>query len=140
MAQVTNGPNPTAPQITETESYRRRKVRFGILPDGKHEHSLVNIRTEITIAETLRNLIREKWKKRQGQVGAALRTTYGNQMIMSFKDERDGYKGKPTTHEKYGKGNKGIGYGRSGNVRLSRKTSFNNQAGRETADIVAVIR
>jgi protein-serine/threonine kinase len=47
---------------------------------------------------------------------------------MRFKGERDGYKGEPCAHEKYGSGNKSIGYGRSGNVRLSRKATVNNYA------------
>ena len=48
---------------------------------------------------------------------------------MRFKDDGEGYKGKPTTHEKkYGSGNKSIGHGRSGSVRLSRKTSHSNRA------------
>lgn len=48
---------------------------------------------------------------------------------MDFKDAREGppFKSKVATHEKYGRGNESIGYGRSGNVRLSRKTSLNNQ-------------
>jgi protein-serine/threonine kinase len=48
---------------------------------------------------------------------------------MRFKDERERYKEKPITEEnKYGKGNKSIGYGRSGNVRLSRRTNIGNRA------------
>ena len=48
---------------------------------------------------------------------------------MDFKDAREGppFRSKAATHEKYGRGNESVGYGRSGNVRLSRKTSLNNQ-------------
>jgi protein-serine/threonine kinase len=47
---------------------------------------------------------------------------------MDFKNtkERPPFKGMAATHEKYGRGNQNIGYGQSGNVRLSRKTSLNN--------------
>jgi hypothetical protein len=65
MAQVTKGQRCTAAQIAATRNYRRHKVRFEILPDGEHEHNLVNIRTEATVADTLRSLIKGKWKKRQ---------------------------------------------------------------------------
>ena len=44
------GQPSTAPQTTETKNYRHRKVRFEILPDGKHEHNFINIRTEATMA------------------------------------------------------------------------------------------
>jgi hypothetical protein len=48
---------------------------------------------------------------------------------MDFKEAREGppFKSKVATHEKYGRGSESIGYGRSGNVRLSRKISLNNQ-------------
>jgi protein-serine/threonine kinase len=55
---------------------------------------------------------------------------------MDFKDAREGssFKSKVEPQEKYGRGNESIGYGRSGNVRLSRKTSLNNK----TAECYAI--
>jgi protein-serine/threonine kinase len=67
MAQVTDDELSVPPQLTESTNYRRPQVRFGILPHGRHEHNLIHIRTEATITDTLRTLISEKWKKRQGQ-------------------------------------------------------------------------
>lgn len=69
MAQMTKGQSSTTLQITEIKNYPHQKVRFEVLPDGKHEHNLVSIRTEVTITDTLRNLIKAKWKKWQGQHG-----------------------------------------------------------------------
>jgi hypothetical protein len=63
MAQVTNS---TVPQAGEDEN-SRRKASFTILPDGKHEHNLVDVRTEVTVSDTLRNLIKGKWQKQQDQ-------------------------------------------------------------------------
>ena len=46
-----------------------------------------------------------------------------------FKGDRKEYSlnSRRISEEKYGRGNKSIGYGRSSNVRLSRKTSLNNR-------------
>lgn len=91
MAQVRNGHPSTAPPTTENEDCRRPKVRLRILPDGKHEHNLVSIWTEVAVAGNLRNLIKAKWRKRQGQqaeeVGGVL-THMRKPLIMRCKEER----------------------------------------------------
>lgn len=129
MAQVTIGQRYTAPQTNEDENHGRN-ARFTILPGGKHEHNLADMRIEVTISDTLRNLIKAKWKKEQVQNAEEVgRIADSSAEAIKFRDEREGSpsRGKTITQEKYGRGNESIGYGRSGNVRLSRKTSLNNR-------------
>jgi hypothetical protein len=64
MAQVTNSQPSTVPQ-TGADDICRRKACFTILLDGMHEHYLVDMRTEVTIFDTLRNIIKTTWKKQQ---------------------------------------------------------------------------
>jgi protein-serine/threonine kinase len=45
----------------------RQKAPFRVLPDGKHEHHLVDVRTEVTVSDTLRNFIKAIWQKQQDQ-------------------------------------------------------------------------
>lgn len=55
-----------APQASGGEN-SRQKAPFGVLPDGKHEHHLVDVRTEVTVSDTLRNFIKAIWQKQQDQ-------------------------------------------------------------------------
>jgi hypothetical protein len=64
MAQLTNS-QPSATPQTSKDEHSRRKARFRILQDGTHEHNLVDMRTKVTISDTLRNLIKPKWQKQQ---------------------------------------------------------------------------
>jgi hypothetical protein len=64
MAQVTNISATTTSLTTTVQNYRSR-ARFRYLPDGKHEHSLVNIRGGATATDTLRYFISARWKKQQ---------------------------------------------------------------------------
>ncbi|KAL5313331.1 hypothetical protein ACEPPN_019064 [Leptodophora sp. 'Broadleaf-Isolate-01'] len=102
------------PQASRGEN-SRQKASFRVLPDGTHEHHLINLRTEVTVSDTLRNFIKAIWQKQQ------------DHNVEKGARERPPFKSKVATHEKYGRGSESIGYGRSGNVRLSRKTSLNNQ-------------
>ncbi|RFU30418.1 hypothetical protein B7463_g5907, partial [Scytalidium lignicola] len=86
------------------------KARFRTLPDGKHEHTLGDLRTEVSLSHTLWTLI-------------TTRHLYTGEMDAREKPA----KGNTGIGEKYGKGNKSIGYGRSGNVILSKKRSYNSR-------------
>ncbi len=53
-----------SPQASGGENFRQ-KASFRVLPDGKHEHHLINLRTEVTASDTLRNFIKAVWQKQQ---------------------------------------------------------------------------
>ena len=55
-----------SPQASGGENFRQ-KASFRVLPDGKHEHHLINLRTEVTASDTLRNFIKAIWQKQQDQ-------------------------------------------------------------------------
>ena len=51
-----------SPQASGGENFRQ-KASFRVLPDGKHEHHLISLQTEVTVSDTLRNIIKTIWKK-----------------------------------------------------------------------------
>lgn len=53
-----------APQASGGEN-SRQKALFRVLPDGKHEHHLIDMRTNVTVSDTLRNFIKTIWQKQQ---------------------------------------------------------------------------
>ena len=53
-----------APQASGGEN-SRKKASFRVLPDGKHEHHLINLRTEVTVSDALRIFIKAIWQKQQ---------------------------------------------------------------------------
>lgn len=55
-----------APQTGEDKN-SRGKAPFRVLPDGQHEHHLVDVRTEATVSDFLRNSIKAIWQKQQDQ-------------------------------------------------------------------------
>ncbi|KAF8860502.1 kinase-like protein [Acephala macrosclerotiorum] len=128
MAQVTNSQPSIASQtrilasIQDEDENARRRARFKVLSGGNHEHHLIDMRTEVGISEDLLNCIRTKGKPR-------FWLQRKTQLILMIKGEREGSSSnnKSIIYERYGRGNESIGYGRSGNVRLSRKTSRNNR-------------
>jgi protein-serine/threonine kinase len=53
-----------APQASGGENFPQ-KASCRVLPEGKHEHHLINLRTEVTVSDTLRNFIKAIWQKQQ---------------------------------------------------------------------------
>jgi protein-serine/threonine kinase len=97
------------------------------------------MRAEVTVSDTLRNFIKAIWQKQQDQKADKVGHLAGRVRKPANTDCKDAQEGSPfksnvDTHEKYGRGNESIGYGQSGNVRLSRKTNLNSQ----TAECYAI--
>ncbi|KAH8589499.1 kinase domain-containing protein [Bisporella sp. PMI_857] len=114
-SQTSIAPARTLASARSEDGISRNKKRFKIHPNGNHEHHLVDPRTKVGISENLLNSIRAKWQRQQDQ-----NVEKGEQPGSSSNN-------KPTDREKYGRGGESVGYGRSGDVRLSRKTRHDNK-------------